>query len=346
MYNASVIDIFCGAGGLSHGFKLEGFPIACGIDIDNNCRHAFEKNNATSFITHDLANFSGSMLASKFHHGAATKILVGCAPCQPFSPYNQKKENPQWGLVGKFANIIKEARPEIVSMENVPHLLKFKNGSIFSYFINTLEKTGYALWYGVVNSADYGVPQSRKRLVLLASLLGDIELEKPTHCSKDYLTVKHAIGNLPALDAGKADKNDALHRSADLLNINLKRIRSSRPGGTWKDWSESLQLSCHRRLGDGYKTVYGRMEWDKPSPTLTAGFYKYSCGRFGHPEQDRAISIREGALLQTFPKDYDFFPPDKKFSLDSLARMIGNAVPVNLARAIACSIKHHLLQEG
>lgn len=339
---ASVIDVFCGIGGLAHGFSQEGFSLACGIDIDEACRYAFETNNDAKFILEDVSTLSASTLDDYFHSNKI-RILVGCAPCQPFSLYNQKNNDPQWQLLSHFGELIAEARPEIVSMENVPRLIHYNEGKLFNLFIGKLKSAGYNLWYSPVYCPDYGVPQSRTRLVLIASLYGPIAMEPGTHSENNYKTVRDVLGSQPRLEAGSTDKDDRFHRASRLSQTNLERIKSAKPGGTWRDWDESLITECHKKeTGRGYASVYGRMRWDSPSPTITTQFFGFGNGRFGHPEQDRAISLREGAILQSFPDDYKFLPPNAKVSFKQVGRMIGNAVPVLLARAIARSIKLHL----
>lgn len=343
-YAGSVVDLFCGAGGLSHGFWLEGFEIAAGIDTDEDCRYAFEHNNEAPFIRKDVASLDGETLKKLFTPGLPS-VLVGCAPCQPFSVYNQKNADPQWELLGEFARIIVETKPLVVSMENVPRLMRFKGSEVFESFVETLERAGYKVDPKIAFAPDYGVPQQRSRLVLLASLLGEIELEPPTHDESRHETVVDAIGTLSKLDAGDTDAQDALHRSSRLSPLNLKRIRAARPGGSWRDWDDELVADCHKAAtGRTYASVYGRMEWNAPSPTITTQFFGFGNGRFGHPEQDRAISLREGAILQSFPPDYAFVKPGDPVPFKKLGKKIGNAVPVLLARAIARSIRSHLAE--
>jgi DNA (cytosine-5)-methyltransferase 1 len=180
----------------------------------------------------------------------------------------------------------------------------------------------------------------RKRLVLVASKLGPIripEFELPRS------TVRNAIGDLPLLFAGQEDPHDRLHRASNLSELNLERIRASSPGGTWRDWPEHLRAPCHvKDSGATYPSVYGRMEWDEPAPTITTQCFGYGNGRFGHPEQDRAISLREAAMLQGFPKDYSFIPNDETVSFAKLGRLIGNAVPVTLAEIIGKLMVEHV----
>ena len=338
----SVVDLFCGAGGLSHGFRREGFEVVAGIDDDESCRYAFEHNNQAPFRRRDVASLDGEEVGKLFTPGVPS-ILVGCAPCQPFSVYNQKNSDPQWQLLGEFARIISEARPSVVSMENVPRLMRFRKGQVFDGFVETLEREGYHVRHEIAFAPDYGVPQQRSRLVLLASLRGRLELGPPTHSPARYETVADAIGDLPGLGAGGCDARDPLHRCSRLSPLNLDRIRASMAGGSWRDWDGGLVSGCHRKeSGRGYGSVYGRMSWDDPAPTITTQFYGFGNGRFGHPEQDRALSLREGAVLQSFPADYEFVEPGAPVQFKTLGRMIGNAVPVLLARAIARSIRSHL----
>ena len=340
----SVVDLFCGAGGLSHGFLLEGFEIAAGVDTDEHCRYAFESNNNAPFIRKDIADLDGRTVRRLFTPKIPS-VLVGCAPCQPFSIYNQRNSDPQWQLLREFTRIISQVRPLVVSMENVPRLVRFKQGNVFGAFVQALEDEKYHVDWKVVCAPDYGVPQNRSRLVLFASRLGAVKLAPPTYDGASYETVASAIGTLPALGAGGIDDRDPLHRCRRLSPLNLTRIRQSVAGGTWRDWDEDLVADCHRtERGRTYKSVYGRMEWDAPAPTITTQFYGFGNGRFGHPEQDRALSLREGAILQSFPPTYDFVPPGETISFERLGRMIGNAVPPLLARAIAKSIRAHIAE--
>lgn len=340
--DASVVDLFCGAGGLSYGFKREAFKVAAGVDIDEACRFPYEKNNGSPFIRKDVAKLTTNDLNTLFEP-STLRILVGCAPCQPFSTYNQKNENPDWKLLQAFGALIDAARPDVVSMENVPRLLTFRGGKIFGEFVATLRAAEYHVAWDVLYGPDFGLAQTRSRLVLLASRIGPIEMPAPTHDPKCHRTVQDEIGNLPPLRHGQTDDLDPLHRASRLSETNAKRIASAKPGGTWRDWAPDLVASCHRvETGKGYSSVYGRMTWTAPSPTITTQFYGFGNGRFGHPEQDRALSLREGALLQGFPQDYQFTAPGEQIHFKKIGRMIGNAVPVKLAGAIARAVKQHI----
>jgi DNA (cytosine-5)-methyltransferase 1 len=342
-FSITAIDLFCGIGGMTHGLIKAGIPVYAGVDSDEQCRYAYVKNNRTLFINRDINDISGSTL-KKLYPERGIKVLVGCAPCQPFSCYTQKNENrkkdARWKLLYSFTRLIKEVTPEIVSMENVPQIVKHK---VFTDFVEDLESLGYDVSWEIVYCPDYGIPQARKRLVLFASKLGKIDLIPKTHASSRYRTVRSTIEKLELINDGEVSYKDPLHRTASLSPINKKRIRQSKPGGTWKDWDEELKTPCHKKKsGQSYSTVYGRMSWDEPAPTITTQFFTYGTGRFGHPEQDRAISFREGALLQTFPKSYDFINPEEPFSKKKLGIHIGNAVPVRLGFVIGQSIKKHI----
>ena len=336
------VDLFCGAGGLTCGVLESGIDVVAGIDIDKTCEFAYKYNNKAEFINKSVVDISSNEINDLFGNGNV-KILMGCAPCQPFSRYQKDKQNrnkhEKWGLLYVFLEHIKNIRPEIVSMENVSEL---EHEKIFSDFVEGLEKNGYYVTYIVVNAADYGVPQRRKRLLLLASLYGKISFIPASHVN-NHMTVRQAIGDLPEISAGSFDANDPLHRAPSLSKLNLERIRNSVEGGTWKDWPEYLLLECYKKKsGKSYSSVYGRMKWDDISPTLTTQFNRYGTGRYGHPSQDRALSLREGAIIQTFPRDYQFISPTNPNTDCVIARQIGNAVPVRLGKVIGQSILLHL----
>ena len=336
----SVVDLFCGIGGLTHGFVKEGFDVVAGIDADPTCKYAFEENNHATFIEKDIDQVSADELLNLYSEGD-TKILVGCAPCQPFSRYTiRKDEDEKWKLLRTFAKLIKDVRPEVVSMENVPEL---EDHSVYDEFKTALAEEHYHVSPYVVYCPDYGVPQTRKRLVLFASKYGMIKIVKPTHTPEKYRTVHDVIGHLEPIEAGQTSAKDPLHRARRLSELNLRRIMSTPPGGSWKDWDDELVLDCHKeKTGKSYGSVYGRMKWDEPAPTMTTHCGGLGNGRFGHPEQHRAISLREAALFQTFPMSYKFIEPRTKVASKTLSRHIGNAVPVRLGVIIARSIKRHL----
>ncbi len=346
----SAVDLFCGVGGLTYGLKQAGINVVAGLDIDETCKYAYEKNNDATFISKDIRKFTGAEL-SELYPKDSIKLLVGCAPCQPFSAHTRKNKDrssdKRWSLLDDFGRLIEQVNPHLIAFENVP-LLRKEN--IFTNFCNKLRSLYYYLHPELmVYCPDYGVPQKRRRLVLIASTWDNFELLPKTHSNspEDKLlplqTVEDAIGNLPKINDGEECQQDSLHRARELSDMNKKRIKHSKPGGTWKDWSKELRLPCHQRSsGKGYTTVYGRMEWDDLAPTITTQFINLGSGRFGHPEQDRALSLREGALLQSFPKGYKFIQPDSPITVSRIAAYIGNAVPVDLAKVIGESIQKHV----
>ncbi len=341
----SAVDLFCGIGGLSYGLKQSGIEIKAGFDFDNKCKYAYETNCNAPFIHEDIANLTKDDI-QKFYKKDDIKILLGCAPCQPFSTYTlkgDKQSDQRWQLLYEFTRLIKETNPDIVSMENVPNLLNFKKEPVFENFVKELENNGYFVWYKIVYSPDYGIAQKRKRLILLASRLGEITLISPTHQPSEYLTVKDAIGHLESLKSGESSKRDFIHKASKLSDKNLQRLKQSVQGGHWKDWDKNLILACHKKeSGKSYGSVYGRMKWDEPSPTMTTFCTGIGNGRFGHPEQDRAISLREAGILQSFPKSYKFASSRETLKFTQVSKQIGNAVPPRLGEVIGLSIIKHL----
>lgn len=340
-------DIFCGIGALSYGFKQEGIEIVGGVDFDASCKYAYEENLKASFHAMDVKSLTGRALKKMFGSTEGYRVLIGCAPCQPYSSYTKryrKKKNEtdhRWQLLTEFSRLVKETKPDVVSMENVPSLAAHP---IFEKFVRQLETLGYQVNFANLRAERYGVPQRRTRLVLFASRWGQIPMPKESHPEK-FKTVRDAIGKLPRIKAGQACASDRIHVGRGLTALNLKRIRAAKQGGFWRDWDSELQLACHKKAkGKSFRSVYGRMRWDEPAPVITTQCLGIGNGRFGHPVQDRGISIREAALLQSFPKKFRFVPPREPINGMMLARQIGNAVPVKLGRVIARSIKNHLKQ--
>lgn len=336
----AAVDLFCGVGGLTYGLTKAGVDVRLGVDLDPACRYPIETNNDSKFLEADVGSLLPSDVQAAFGDAQIT-LLAGCAPCQPFSSYAQsaKRESPHgdWELLNAFSQLVLAVRPTLVTMENVPPLLR---QPIFKRFVADLRRAGYDIDFKVVDGRDIGVPQRRQRLVLVASLLGPIVIPD---AEKPRATVRETIADLPPLSAGSFDPNDPLHAAASLSELNLSRVRHSKPGGTWRDWPSELISACHvRPTGMTYPSVYGRMEWDSPAPTMTTQCYGFGNGRFGHPEQDRAISLREAAMIQSFPKDYAFVPPGTRINFSTLGRMIGNAVPVLLGEFIGEILVRHV----
>jgi DNA (cytosine-5)-methyltransferase 1 len=341
----AAVDLFCGAGGLTHGLLRAGISVKAGIDVDPSAEHAYGKNNAgAEFLKWDVSRKRAATIGKLFGD-AKYRLLAGCAPCQPFSKLtNGHRRHRSWDLLGNFARFVEGTLPELVTMENVPELAS-RGRDVFENFVRTLERRQYFVDWKIVNCLEYGAPQSRKRLVLLASRLGPISVPQGRYRQRsNWKTVRDAIGGLPAVRAGKADAIDPIHIAAQLSPLNLKRIQATpRNGGTKDDWPRGLTLECHRReTGARYHSIYGRMWWDQPAPTMTTLCNGIGNGRFGHPTQNRAITLREAALLQTFPRSYEFWPRRQKLHAKAIARMIGNAVPPQLARALGTALLKHV----
>ena len=346
MKSIQAIDLFCGAGGLSYGLLSEGINVIAGVDIDACCKFPYEKNIGASFIEKSVSDISSNDLNHFWKEPSSQyTLLAGCAPCQTFSQYNAKAspEDKRWFLLNHFQRLMEEMEPDFVTMENVPGLMEHP---VYDMFLASLENKGYFTDSNLVDCTRYGLAQTRSRLVLIASKLGPIKLISPDEFGAPIQTVRDVIGGLPKIESGKTHNADPLHSCSQLSDLNMKRIKASLPNGSWRDWPDELVAKCHRKSsGKSYPSVYGRMSWDSPSPTITTQFYGFGNGRFGHPDQDRALSLREGALLQGFPVSYEFTPPDSPIPRRVIGRMIGNAVPVTLGRVIARSFILHSQQQ-
>lgn len=334
------IDFFCGAGGLTRGLLDAGIKVVAGIDIDEQCKETYEQNNpGAKFIGADIRDFQieDIQLAAKACR-LDEMLFSACAPCQPFS--QQRKTAPSKRdarLLLEFGRIVRDARPAFVLVENVTGLAKVKGYSSFKRFLNILDSCDYNFTHEVLDAKSFGVPQNRRRLVLLASREKRISLPKPRFGSpsRPYRTVADAISHFPSLEAGEIHPNVKNHEAAFLDPINLERLANTpHNGGDRREWPKHLWLECHKGKYQGHTDVYGRMFWDQPAPALTSKCNSISNGRYGHPEQDRAITLREAAALQSFPDGYEFFGSNLH-----IARQIGNAVPVLLAEALGKQIR-------
>jgi DNA (cytosine-5)-methyltransferase 1 len=340
----AVVDFFSGCGGTSQGLREAGMRIIAGIDNDPDAAATYQLNfpEATFFET-DVSTLPSSKIADLIAQDDVT-LFAGCAPCQPFS--RQKKDNGNVDsrkfLLLEFLKFILAINPNYVMVENVPGMQNIKkDDGPFKFFVESIESAGYLVTFGVLKAADFGVPQIRKRLVLLASRGHAVDLPSPTHGSGliPFATVSEWIRDLPRQDAGVASTEDPEHVSMRLSDLNMRRIRATPEGGGRLDWTDpSLLLDCHKNYS-GHTDVYGRLAWDKPASGLTTKCLSYSNGRFGHPTDDRALTIREAALLQTFPKTFKFTG-----SLTSKAKQIGNAVPPLMAKHAGQSIVRNFNQ--
>lgn len=351
--SVKVFDFFSGCGGASCGFRDAGMEIVFALDNDPDSQRTFQRNfPSTHFEPTNIREMPIRRVQSLVEAQRPNPVLFcGCAPCQPFTKQNtshpEPKDDDRVSLLSRFAEFVEACKPDIVFVENVPGLQKFNHHTQpFGGFLRSLQKTGYRqpVDFRPVRLMKYGVPQSRCRLVLLASLRGPITLPEETNgpgtANPSYETVRDWINNLPPIAAGEEHSTVMNHRAAGLSMRNLERIRATPEGGGQADWPMELWLDCHKKT-KGYTDVYGRMSWDRPATGLTTRCISYSNGRFGHPEQDRAISIREAACLQTFPVDFRF-----EGSLNSMARQIGNAVPAQLTKIIGQQINNHLKDAG
>ena len=328
------IDLFCGAGGLTLGLRRAGWAVVAGVDVDEAVKETYENNNpGVRFVSADIRSVTDDDIQTLVGAvPAAELLLAGCAPCQPFSKQRRAglRKRGDATLLGQFARLVTALEPKVVLMENVPGIAAVPGFSSFRRFLKTLRDYGYECDHGVLNARDFGVPQHRRRYVLLAVRGSSAKLPSPTHDpGSDAVTVRRTIKRFSAIEAGDGDPSIPNHYAARLSERNLRRIQSTpADGGSRRDWPEGLTLDCHSRT-TGFSDVYGRMWWDRVAPTLTSRCNSLSNGRFGHPEQNRAISLREAAALQTFPDDYEFFGAKNR-----IARWIGNAVPVSFAEAL------------
>lgn len=338
--NLKTVDFFCGAGGVTRGFIDAGIKVLGGIDFDINCKDTYEKNNeGVIFLHKDISKYTPKNLQKdlRIKKNDDNLIFVGCSPCQYYSTVNNVKDKSAKGklLLEEFQRFVEYFKPGYLFIENVPGLKK-DHKSPLGKFQQFLIDNGYTFSEDVLNAKYLGVPQNRKRYVMLATrLFSNIDLPRPK--GEKIFTVKDAIGNseiFPIIPAGHKDTSDFLHNTAKLEAINLKRIKLTKPnGGSRTDWPKELQLKCYENY-DGHGDVYGRLYWSKPSPTITTKFYSISNGRYGHPEQHRGLSLREGAILQSFGIDYKFCAKGQ----GNIARLIGNAVPPKMAEAIGKAI--------
>lgn len=358
--NVTAVDLFCGAGGLTYGLEQAGITVTEGVDVDPKSEYAYERNTDSSFRRTDVRPLAQNpeRVARMFPWDSDLDVLAACAPCQPYSTMGHAKEkettdHEKWGLIDSLRKIVEYVEPDVVVTENV---LQVRHDDVYDRFIESLEYLGYH-----VNSdenkkvycPEYGIPQKRKRWLLMASKEGELSLPDPFYPEEpQYPTVSDAIGHLPPVAAGETHPDYDLHRARSLSDKNLKRIRNMEPGGDWQLWEERgldhLLADCHTRdSGRSYKAPYSRMVPDEPAPTITTQFYNYGSGRFGHYDtnQDRALSLLEGAILQTFPPDYEFFADFDDVGVKNAGRLIGNAVPPKLGEIAGKAILKHVGEE-
>lgn len=327
------IDLFSGCGGLTAGLRQAGYDVVAAIEIDAKARHTFSLNHPnTPIVGSDIREVDpGQLMVNLGLKPEELDLLAGCPPCQGFSRMRKRNKSvsakdDRNALIEDFQRFVLAFRPKKVMMENVPGLLDYYR---FKKFKSVLRAAGYSVVAEVLNVADFGVPQRRKRLIVSCSLYGSPVLAMPT---TTRITVRDAIEHLPT--AGKS--GDALHDMAERRSDKVKELIKLIPldGGSRKDLPLEKQLDCHKK-SDGFSDVYGRMAWDEVSPTITGGCFNPSKGRFLHPVFHRNVTLREAALLQSFPPDYKF---EIKHGKEAIALMIGNALPPKFIAAHAAAI--------
>ncbi|MBZ5678256.1 MAG: DNA cytosine methyltransferase [Acidobacteriia bacterium] len=338
------IDFFCGAGGLTRGLLDAGISVIAGFDADVRCKETYERNNRPAqFYERDIYDISAADVWKALDSRRTNDLLIaGCAPCQPFSKHQRSsgrasgvkagQRNPDATLLEAFSRLVEAIRPAQILIENVPGLAKVKGFSTYRRFLKMLRENSYEVAEGVLDAKFFGVPQTRRRYVLIATKKRNPSLPSADYGTglKKFVTVREAIAHYPPIQAGQRHPTVVNHQAAVISETNLLRLRSTpHDGGDRRTWPTELGLKCHQANHKGHTDVYGRMAWDRPAPTLTGRCISVSNGRYGHPSQDRAISLREAASLQTFSDNYVFHGNQQH-----IAKQIGNAVPVKLGEAL------------
>ncbi len=352
----TAIDIFSGGGGLTVGLKRAGFQVVAAVENEGHAFATFKANHPeVQAFKQDVRTVDGASLR-RCSPSASIDLIAGCPPCQGFSTLTSKYRtpDPRNELVREMGRLVDEVRPRAVMMENVPGLAA-KGSPLFTEFVAKLRSLGYRPTWDVLQVANYGVPQSRRRLVLLAGRGFEIELPAPTHSRtganglKPWRTVRDVIGTLgpplglpEAVARGGPERVD-WHVVRQLSPQNVRRMKSAKPGASWTAIPNEERPKCHQNIdGHYFSNVYGRMAWDEVSVTITGGCTTFSKGRFGHPDQDRTISVREAALIQTFPRDYVFDTPYMEY----VCNIVGNALPCDFAEVVAGKCLDALRRQG
>lgn len=337
MREYTAVDLFCGCGGMTEGLRQAGFDVIAGIELDGNAASAYKMNHKenTTLFHKNILDVRAQDIAELLK-GEPLHLLAACPPCQGFSSMRRKNKqgavnDPRNKLIHEFYRFADELRPVTIMLENVPALSEYED---FKEVVDKLEQIGYAIDYKVVNVAKYGVPQRRKRLVLLGSLVGVIRIKEG---SDNIVTVRTTIEDLESPNV----THDPIHKIYPTHTTKVQRQIELTPhdGGSRGDLPDEYILECHKKAGIGFKDIYGRLKWDAVSSTITGGCLNPSKGRFLHPQENRTITAREAAMLQTFPKDYKF-PTD--IPRGALALMIGNALPPEFCKQQAQCVREHL----
>lgn len=350
------IEVFSGCGGLSCGLEAAGFEVLSAVEIDKTAADTYKTNHPNvDVVVNDVRKVKTSYFLQKHNlRRGELELLAGCSPCQGFSRLRKDADgdsDPRNQLVHEYVRLVRGLMPKTIFMENVPGLINTDRGlEVFHPVRDQLKRLGYHVDYKVIDAVGYGVPQFRKRFVLLGSRYKHHQIQIPdrTHVTPQEIlagenklpwnTVRDTIYNVPPLENGEVSDRIPLHKCTHNGELNLRRIQSvPHDGGSRVAFPDELVLECHRNYPDGFRDVYGRMSWDRPSPTLTGGCINITKGRFVHPDQDRGISLYEAAKLQSFPDNYLFTG-----NIGQIALQIGNAVPVRLAEAMGAQLLHCL----
>lgn len=333
-YNA--IDLFSGCGGLSEGMHQAGFQTKVAVELVPIAVKAYKMNHAeTKVIVRDIREIDAYDILKELN-GEPLHLLAGCPPCQGFSSIRrlnraESVDDDRNSLVLEFLRMVKELKPLTIMMENVPGL---KDYSLFKKVKQELKILGYNPKVHIINVKDYGVPQNRKRLIMVGSILGDIDIAEPIN---KKITVRETIGKLEKPE----ESNDLMHQIIANHTPHIREMIKLTPhnGGSRKDLPRKYTLPCHQKQNIGFNDVYGRLRWDDYSTTITGGCLNPSKGRFLHPEQDRVITPREAAMLQSFPREYKL-PIDAPKA--ALALLIGNALPPRFSFIQSENIRNHI----
>lgn len=345
--SVKAIDLFCGVGGATYGLRKAGISVMAGFDNDASCEYGYKHNNrGSAFINKDIATVEPKTDIMPYLIDADYTMIFASPPCQIFSKSANHMKKPdiprdyKYTALTPLLRIVISVKPNIFMLENVPGI---KSQTSYRKFTNNLADAGYFVYEQLLNAVDYEVPQQRIRLILVCVLNQMFNFQPPK--SKPPITVKEIFSGLPRLSAGSVNGNNAYHRASKMSKLNIKRIHLSETNKSWKNWPLDLVPDAYQKFVDKktnyFSSNYKRLDPDKPAPTITTKYMHIGCGQYGHPAEDRALSLHEGALLQSFPPNYRLFKTDRRIRNSTGARLIGNAVPPKMAQVFG----KHLLDQ-